>query len=212
MADSDSKDDNNEFSPEDFLTYKKAIESFEGDPLKRRELAYQIWWRWADFHLYIISPTIDEITPPILIPPEPVDEDNELEFVYNILDAGYKLSTSKGEQMYTSGMSMNKMYNTIEKIFYILAERLKTGGYDDGTEVQVAFQGFELSQRKAFETVVNFPEELNVIVSNYDPGPWGETFLRNVKRLADKGYGYPKEAPRDTFRHGSKETSKPKKP
>lgn len=206
MADFNS----DEFSLENIFDYKKALEEVENDPLRRIELVYQIWRRWADFHLVIVDPVIEKITPPILIPPELISEDT-YEYVYNILDEGYMLSTSKGQEMFTAGMSMAKLYNTIEKMFYLLAERLRTSGYADGTEVQVNFQGFELAQRKAFEVLVNFPDELNVIVTNYDPGPWGETFLRTVKHLADKGYGYPPEAPRETFRKIQKTPSSFKK-
>ncbi|WP_035918104.1 hypothetical protein [Legionella fairfieldensis] len=171
------------------------------DPVALVERVYQLWWHWADFELFIINPTIETISPPVIIKPDVVSEGNEYEFVYDIHDYGFKLLTSKSQDMYTSGMSMCKLYYTIEKMIYILVERLKTGGIDTETEVQVAFGGHELAQRKAFESIINL--SYNVVVTNFDPGVWGEHYLRIVKRLADKGYGYPPEAPRDRFRHGS---------
>lgn len=208
MAERDNKE------PKDFglMTQKErkiAVEELENDPIVRAELAYQLWWRWADFHLTIKKPLIEEVVPPILIPPEPVIEGDGYEFVYNILDSGNKLSTSKGSEMYTAGFSMYKLYNTIEKMMFLLKERLQSGGFDDGSEVQVFFDGFELAKRKAFEVIINFPQNLNVIVTNYDPGPWGEPFLRNITNLADKGYGYPTEAPRESYRY-SVQSSKTK--
>lgn len=175
------------------------------DPVSLIEKVYQIWGHWADFHLFIISPTIDIISPPLVIPPEALPDSNEVEFVYNIHDHGYKLSTSKGEDMYSVGMSMCKMYYTIEKMIYLLIERLKSGGVGTEVEVQVAFGGHELAQRKAFESIINL--SYNVVVTNFDPGVWGERYLQTVKRLADKGYGYPSEAPRDRYRQSHKSTS-----
>lgn len=163
------------------------------------EKVYQLWWRWADFQLFIVNPTIDVISPPIIILPERLQDGDELEFVYTIHDHGYKLSTSKSEDMYSAGMSMCKLYFTIEKMIFLLVERLKSGGTGTETEVQVAFGGHELAQRKGFESIINL--SYNVVVTNFDPGSWGERYLQIVKRLADKGYGYPPEAPRDTYRH-----------
>ncbi len=168
------------------------------NPVLLVEKVYQLWWHWADFHLFIISPTIDIVFPPLLLPAEPLPN-GEKEFVYPIHDHGYKLSTSKGEEMYSAGMSMCKLYFTIEKMIYILVERLKSGGIGTDVEVQVAFGGHELAQRKAFEVIINLG--YNVVVTNFDPGPWGEHYLRVVQGLAAKGYGYPSEAPRDSFRH-----------
>ncbi len=169
------------------------------------EKIYQIWWRWADFQLYIVSPTIEAISPPLLIPPDHIVESNELEFVYTIQDSGYMLCTSKSEEMYSAGMAMCKLYYTIEKMIFLLVERLKSGGIGTEVEVQVAFGGHELAQRKGFESIINL--SYNVVVTNFDPGTWGERYLQVVKRLADKGYGYPPEAPRDGYRHAHHSTS-----
>lgn len=166
------------------------------DPVALIERVYQLWWHWADFELFIVSPTIPAVSPPIIMEPELIPGSNEREFVYPIHDHGYKLTTSKSQDMFTAGMSMCKMFYTIEKMIYLLIERLKSGGVDEETEVQIAFGGHEIAQRKAFESVINL--SYNVVVTNFDPGAWGERYLQTVKRLADKGYGYPRPAPRDT--------------
>lgn len=196
MADSDVGKPG--FVETDITDRKLAMELDLNDPIALVERVYQIWWHWADFHLYVISPHIDTISPPILIAPEPIPDSNDLEFVYPIYDFGSKLSTSKSEDMYSAGMSMCKLFFTIEKMIYILVERLKSGGIGTEEEVQVAFGGHEIAQRKAFESVINL--NYNVVVTNFDPGVWGERYLQNVKRIADKGYGYPSETPRETYK------------
>ncbi len=179
------------------------------DPVALIQNVYQLWGHWADFHLFIVSPTIDIISPPLIIPAAKVPETGELEFVYSIHDHGFKLSTSKAEDMYSAGMSMCRMYYTIEKMIYLLIERLKSGGVSPETEVQVAFGGHELAQRKAFESIINL--NYNVVVTNFDPGTWGERYLQTVKRLADKGFGYPTEAPRDGYRQSHASSSMAKR-
>lgn len=177
---------------------KLAMELDLNDPITLVERVYQIWWHWADFHIYIISPHIDTISPPIIIPPEPIHGSNDLEFVYPIHDFGSRLSCSKSEDMFSAGMSMCKLFFTIEKMIHILVERMKSGGVTGEDEVQVAFGGHEIAQRKAFESVINL--SYNVVVTNFEPGAWGERYLQNVKRIADKGYGYPSETPRETYK------------
>jgi len=182
------------------LIKEQRLMMLNDDPLSLIKGIYELWWRWADFQLYILSPSIVPIHPPLHILPEKLPDSDEYEFVYPIYDHGYKLTTSKGEEMFTVGKSMYKLFLTIEKMIFLLIERLKSGGIDSETEVQVAFGGHELSQRKAFEVIINL--NYNVIVTNFEPGPWGEMYLAMVKRLAQKGYGYPPEAPRDSFRKG----------
>ena len=177
--------------------YKSFVD--DDDPVTKIYQVYQLWWRWADFELYIIDPSIDIISPPVIIPPEPLPKSDDIEFVYTIEDHGFMLRTSKAEEMFTAGMSMCKLNYTIEKMIYLLIERLKTSGTSTETEVKVAFGGHEIAQRKAFESIINL--SYNVVVTNFDPGTWGDNYLQTVKRLADKGYGYPPEAPRDKYRH-----------
>lgn len=176
---------------------KLEMEEDLNNPITLVERVYQIWWHWADFHLYIVAPTIDIISPPIIHLPELIAGSNEREFVYPIHDRGSSLSTSKSEDMFNAGMSMFKLFMTIEKMIYILIERLKSGGVDVETEVQVSFAGHLIAQRKAFESIINLA--YNVVVTNFDPGAWGERYLQIVKQNADK-YGYPPEAPRDRFK------------
>lgn len=171
------------------------------------EMAYRLGWRWASFELYVISPVIPPIVPPILIGPDPLVDEVGLEFVYPIHDYGFKMSTSKADDMLSSGMSMCKLFYTIEKMLFLFIERLKTGGTSTDTEVQVAFSGFVLAQRKAFESIINL--SYNVVVTNFEPGEWGEKYLQIIKRLADKGFGYPPEAPRDVYRHGHHSSGTP---
>ena len=192
-------------SIEDIL---KATEQERQSPLFEDAITiadkiYQLWWNWANFELFIIAPTFDVIDPPLVIKPEPLINSEELEFVYPIYDYGFKLSTSKAEEMFIAGKSMCKLNYTIEKMIFILIERLKAGGIAAETEVQISFIGHELAKRKAFESVINL--SYNVLVTNFDPGPWGERYLQNVKVIGDKGYGYPSETPRDNYRqsHGS---------
>ncbi|KTD66581.1 virulence protein LvgA [Legionella santicrucis] len=185
------------------------MEADLNDPVVLVERVYQIWWRWADFQLYIVSPFIDIVSPPAIIKPELIPGTDEYEFVYPIHDSGSKLATSKSVEMYNAGMSMHKLYMTIEKMIYILVERLKKEGVATDTEVQVSFGGHLLPQRKAFESIINLA--YNVVVTNFDPGEWGERYLQIVKQNADK-YGYPPESPRDTYKQPHKSSpSSPKR-
>lgn len=199
-----------EISIDDFLQSaeegRKIIAENENDPVLTVEKVFQIWWHWADFEMYIITPTFPELSPPHRIEPEVLSSTQEKEFVYPILDLGFKLSTSKGADMYTAGMSNCKLFYTIEKMVYLLIEKLKNEGIDQETEVQIAFGGHLFAQRKAFESIINL--KYNVVVTNFEPGAWGEQYLRTVKEISNRGYGYPTEAPRETFRqsHGAAPT------
>lgn len=195
MADNDKPDD--AFLDMDMdEAFEQALEQGD-DPILLAQQVYTIWGKWGDFHLYISTPVIPPINPPLVIQPELISE-NEYEYVYPIVDSGYKLSTSKALEMYTAGNSMCKLYYTIEKMIAILIERLDSSGVDMETEVQIAFDGYLNSQRKAFESVINLPH--NVVVTNFEPGDWGEQYLKTVKLLANKGYGYPPESPRTNYK------------
>lgn len=159
------------------------------------ESLYYMWILWADFHIYIITPYIEPINPPLVIEPEIISETGEYENVYNILDHGYLMSTSRGLDIVSGIRSLSKLFNTIEKMIKILVERLRTSGIATSEEeVQVSFRGHELGQRKAFESILNLAE--NVVVTNFAPGEWGERFLKNIEELAKRGYGLPKSSPR----------------
>lgn len=182
-----------------FMEERREAAIKEDDPIAIIENVYSLWWRWADFHLYIMEPNPEVIEPPKLIPPAPLTDSKGTEFVYPIQDHGYKLSTSKAEDMFSAGMSMCKLYYTIEKMISILVERFNALGIDKDTEVRVAFAGHQLAQRKGFEVIINLA--YNVVVTNFDPGAWGDRYLQVVKGLAAKGYGYPPEAPRDIYQN-----------
>ncbi|WP_133130873.1 virulence factor [Legionella yabuuchiae] len=208
MANTEDKDSPKfEELSEDLL--KEIVQNTDLEPETIIERVYHLWRNWADFHIIVVQPTLAIISPPTIIPPEQTDDSNELEFVYPIHDSGYRLSASKAEDMFHAGMSMCKMNYTIEKMIYLLIERLKNEGVGPESEVQVAFDGHEICQRKAFESIINL--QYNVVVTNFDPGPWGEQYLQVVKNLANKGYGYPSEAPRDSFRHSHATPNKPKR-
>lgn len=181
------------------MDFRRAImEEDLNNPVTLVERVYQIWRRWADLEIHIVSPVIQTITPPVIVYPEVIAGTSETEFVYPIHDHGNKLAASKASEMFSAGMSMCKMFYTIEKMISIIIERLKSSGISTEEEVQVAFNGHEIALRKAFESVINL--SYNVVVTNFDPGVWGEEYLRTVKRIADKGYGYPTEAPRDIYK------------
>ncbi|RUR13020.1 virulence factor [Legionella sp. km772] len=198
---SDAGSESPENSSEGLEARKLEMLADLNDPVALVERVYQLWWNWADFHIYVVSPHIESISPPIIIEPEQISDD-EVEFVYSIQDRGDKLSTSKSEDMFNAGKSMCKLFYTIEKMISILIERLKTGGIDNETEVQIAFGGHQIAQRKAFESIINL--SYNVVVTNFDPGKWGEDYLQIVKRIADKGFGYPSETPRQPYKQSHK--------
>ncbi|MCR9192905.1 MAG: virulence factor [Gammaproteobacteria bacterium] len=159
---------------------------------------FLLWWDWAYFEISIVTPNFPIYEPPKLVPPAAIKGSDELEFVYDIHDYGNKLVTSKGAEMYSAGMSMCRLFYTIEKMIAILVKRLQDEDVDGGTEVQVTFDGHLLAQRKAFESIINLA--YNVVVTNFDPGAWGERYLEIVKRLVERNYGYPSEAPRDIYK------------
>ena len=182
----------------------RLLDAGDLDLVAQIEMVYQLWWRWADFHIFVTTPVIRPFSPPQIISPALLEDGESYEFVYPIMDYGDRFSTSKGMDIYSAGLSMCKLYLTIEKMIGLLIERLKSGGTTAETEVQIAFAGHELAQRKGFESVINL--SYNVVVTNFDPGTWGERYLQTVKRLADKGYGYPAAAPRDSYRRGHAKT------
>lgn len=172
------------------------------DPMTLVERVYDLWAKWGDFHIHIISPH-QKAEPPKIISAELIPGTQEYEFVYPIISYNDTFSTSKAQDMFSAGRSMCKLYYTIEKMIAILVEHLKANHVASDQEVQIAFRGHELAQRKAFESVINL--SYNIVVTNFDPGVWGENYLKIAKNIADKGFGYPNEAPRDNYKqpHGS---------
>ncbi|OGV26427.1 MAG: hypothetical protein A3F18_03525 [Legionellales bacterium RIFCSPHIGHO2_12_FULL_37_14] len=173
------------------------------------DAVYHIDWRWSYFEITVVSPNITLFVPPKWIKPELIPGTEDYEFVYPILDYGNRMITSKQDEFMSAGYSMCKMYYTIEKIIDILVGRLSQEGIPPETEVQVAFGGHRVVKRKAFEIIINLDN--NVVVSNFDPGEWGEKYLRVVKWQGEQGYGYPSKAPRDVYKKAPKTmTAKPK--
>jgi len=144
-----------------------------------------------------------------VIQPQPLVEDpSQYEFVYPIFDHGDRLLTSKE---LASGSCMMKMYYTIDKMVNILYEKyVSAGGRDGGIdEFKIYLDGETLSIRKAFEVIINIPD--NWLVMNFEPGNWGSNYLNTLQKLYDKGYNYPEAAPRDYYRHTPKASINPKR-
>jgi hypothetical protein len=165
---------------------------------KLSDYSHYLQGSWAaDIHIEVRGSFLEAITPCLIIKPESISAD-EYEFVYDIQDWGNKLSTSKAEEMFYVGMSMCKLFYTIEKMIFILVERLKARGIDSETEIQVDLFGYPAAMRKMFESIINL--NYNIVVTNFDPGLWGERFLEVVKGLSARGYGFLPGAPRDIYR------------
>lgn len=187
-----------------------VLDNMDSDSLLQQVAGvFLLWWHWAYFEITVTSPSLPRYNPPKIVSAATIAGSDEREFVYDIVDWGYKLATSKGEEMYSAGMSMCKMFYTIEKMIFILIQRIKDEGINTETEVQVSFDGHLLAQRKAFESIINL--NYNVVVTNFDPGVWGERYLEIVKRMSERGYGYPSEAPREIYKI-NKRTPRPGKP
>ena len=122
---SEASPENSESSELNFADRKLDMLAEFEDPMILVQRIYQLWWNWADFHIYVISPYIESISPPIIIEPELISE-NEIEFVYPIQDRGDKLSTSKGKEMFYSGKSMCKLFFTIEKMVMPFVKKVMT--------------------------------------------------------------------------------------
>lgn len=165
------------------------------------EDARQLEWRWASFALEVPQLVLPPGTPPVIIQSEQLTAD-AFEFVYPIRlsrsqSGGLLLETSKGSDMFHIGMSMCRLYMTIEKMFSHVIESLEAQNIAPEEEVQVILHGDERAKRKGFEVLINCSRNL---ISDFDPGAWGSMYLQLVKTHAAMGKGYPPESPRDTFR------------
>ncbi|KTD02359.1 virulence protein [Legionella geestiana] len=165
------------------------------------EDARQLEWRWASFALEVPQLALPPETPPVIVQPEQLTAD-AYEFVYPIRrsvseSGGMLLETSKGADMFHVGMSMCRLFMTIEKMFSHVIESLEAQNIAPDEEVQVILYGDERAKRKGFEVLINCSRNL---ISDFDPGAWGSLYLQLVKTHAAMGKGYPPESPRDTFR------------
>ena len=77
---SDAGSESSENSSEGLEARKLEMLADLNDPVALVERVYQLWWNWADFHIYVVSPHIESISPPIIIEPEQISDD-EVEFV-----------------------------------------------------------------------------------------------------------------------------------
>lgn len=146
-----------------------------------------LWGLWADFSVYLVYPRIRKQFPPKRMFPE------KDEFSQPVLDYGNELKTSRGEELFKGNRTFGKLMNTVEKMIDTIVDRAVTefnedegGGSATTPEIQVAFNGFESLQRRAFRLCIE--SEQNVLVTNFDPGEWGERQLRCFNELVNKGY------------------------
>lgn len=187
--------------------YRQLENTFTMDEALLMEAVNYLWILWADFSVYINEPYVPMESEPTVIEPEFDSKTNTYEYVYPIYDYGDHLTTSRGKDMIKGSRSTGKLFMTIEKIITIMISRIRKhqqelgeedqgdeGSSAQGPESRVAFAGCILGQRKAFESIINLKD--NVIVTNFDPGAWGQRHLQNIKTIADRGYGFPKPAPR----------------
>jgi hypothetical protein len=162
---------------------------------------------WSYIEIRVEHPGFEFKDDATLHEPQPLaDNASELEFVYPIYDHGDRLLASKD---IASGACMIKMHYTIEKMINILYQKyLEIVGSGGVGEFNIYLDGELLAIRKAFEVIINLPD--NWVVMNFEPGNWGSNYLSSLQKLYDKGFSYPPPAPRDTYRHSHKEGSEKK--
>lgn len=149
---------------------------------------YYIHALWADMHVHLITPYFEPAYPPKIIEPG-VDSNGSPEHVYAIFDYGDRFSTSV-DDIVNATRSTGKYLNTIDKMIQIVIERCKAADdwddSDDKMEMRVAFEGHEIGQRKAFNDCIMSQE--NIVVTNFEPGEWGERQIRTMEHRAEKGF------------------------
>lgn len=205
---SESLSQEDEIAHELAQVYQSVTSAVNMDEATLMESLYYLWILWADFTVFIDAPGIPKAKEPTFILPTVDPKTKAVEPVYRIVDWGDRFITSRGEDVGVSTRSTAKFFNTIEKVIGLMLARIKEhmdfeeeGGEEGGSagpEARIVFAGHELGQRKAFESVINLRE--NVVVTNFDPGAWGQRHLQNIKRISDAGYGLPPQAPRSSWR------------
>ena len=107
------------------------------EELIQMQHVFFLWFLWADFHLYIIDPPIAPKVPAEVLP---------LSNGRKIVDYGYVMSTSVGDDLGKGRLSSRKLLESVEVMIDKAIEL-----YDIK---EVAFQGNEVAKRKAFEAVM----------------------------------------------------------
>ncbi|MDP3560375.1 MAG: hypothetical protein Q8R79_08535, partial [Legionellaceae bacterium] len=160
------------------------------------ELLSIIQRSWDSVLLFVVSPTLPPNKPPVIHQPETLEEGTE--FVYPIVDFGFAYGTSKAGAFAAEAGGQNKLHWTIEKIITLLDEKLSALGLPADAEIRVSLAGTESALRKIFESIINLRG--NIVITNYDPGAWGDNYLRVVEKMVQENLGYPPEAPRQPYR------------
>ena len=137
---------------------------------------------WADFRLYITQPKPPAKQPAEVIEPEYSIANGQNEWVYPIVDYGYKLSTSRGKELLDGYRSMGKLLNTVEKMIKIAMNRARIQGGGIGkneVDMKIAIYGHEIAQRKAYEQCL---QNEGIHLENFEPGEW-ENRPHKIKAL-----------------------------
>lgn len=163
-------------------------EQFNVDGTYLSSWVYHLWQMWANFGMAIVSPTINMGSNQIFLP----EEDEE---VYPIHYHEGQWIASRGQDAFLID-SMQKMYQTIEKTMVLLIDHLNEHAVDKSEEVDIVFFGHELCKRKAYEVVINMPNDINLVVKNYNPEEWAEFLLNFYRKLSDLGFELPSQSPR----------------
>ena len=176
--------------------------NFEYNPEALKKSIALIQQQYAHIQIRIDDPYFAFKELPDVIAPAPLQNNsNELEWVYPIFDFGDRLCSSKTLDNQIDNHSMFKMFMTIEKMIFLMHEKLNhklASGGEPVDENLLYLDGHILCLRKAFEVIINLPD--NWVVMNFDPGDWGNNYLAILQRLKNKGFQYPPPAPRDVYR------------
>lgn len=174
----------------------KLLSSRQAMLASNLEAIYYLQTLWADFHICVIQPTLETSIEVKIILPSYDSISGLKEYVYSIMDQGYVLSVSRAQDMFRGVRSTAKFFDTITKMVKLLYHRIinasdgesgdSSGGIANQATTLIAFQGHELGKRKAYELLMSL--DLNVKVTNYHPGKWGELHLLALEGMQEKGH------------------------
>lgn len=164
-----------------------------------RQILDYLYLLWADFHICVIHPDLDMPAKIAVIAPDHDEMTGIAERVYPIIDQGYILSASRGDDVLRGSTSTAMFFDTITKMVKILYQRIinKNNGDSDGESgngsqtnnpetILIAFQGHEIGKRKAYELLMGL--DIKVQVTNYLPGKWGALRSATLKEMHGRGY------------------------